>query len=54
MDYNYYVKVIQFALIPAADTLLGDEWIFWQDNAAVRSSHITREFFEANDIEVLD
>lgn len=54
MDSNYYVEVLQSVLIPSADALLGDEWVFQQDNAAVHSSHVTREFLEANDVEVLD
>lgn len=54
MDSKYYVEVLQFIHIPSADALLGEEWVFQQDSAAVNSSHLTWEFLEANDVDVLD
>lgn len=54
MGFKNYVEVLQSALIPAADALLGDEQKFQQDIAALHSSHITRKFFESNETEVWD
>lgn len=48
------MEVRQSALIFAADALLEDEWMFQQGVAAAPSVHITWEFFEASDMEVLD
>lgn len=54
MDSQYYTNVLCESLIPTADALLGEDWVFQRDNAAVPSSTHTKTFLEANDVHVLD
>lgn len=54
LDSEYYCTILSESLIPMATNIFGDNWTFMQDNASVHVSHYTKNWLEANDIDVLD
>uniref|UniRef100_A0A3Q2D5G0 Tc1-like transposase DDE domain-containing protein n=1 Tax=Cyprinodon variegatus TaxID=28743 RepID=A0A3Q2D5G0_CYPVA len=50
-----YVEILQrVSLMTEGPRLCGNDWIFQQDNAAVHNARLTKEFFQENNITLLD
>uniref|UniRef100_A0A3Q0QWA4 Tc1-like transposase DDE domain-containing protein n=1 Tax=Amphilophus citrinellus TaxID=61819 RepID=A0A3Q0QWA4_AMPCI len=50
-----YVEMLQRAsLMTEGPRLCGNDWVFQQDNAAVHSARLTKDFFQENNITLLD
>uniref|UniRef100_A0A3Q2TY87 Tc1-like transposase DDE domain-containing protein n=1 Tax=Fundulus heteroclitus TaxID=8078 RepID=A0A3Q2TY87_FUNHE len=50
-----YVEMLQRAsLMTEGPRLCGNDWVFQQDNAAVHNARLTKEFFQENNITLLD
>lgn len=50
-----YVEMLQRAsLMTEGPRLCGDDWVFQQDNAAIHNARLTKEFFQENNITLLD
>uniref|UniRef100_A0A3B5QH62 Tc1-like transposase DDE domain-containing protein n=1 Tax=Xiphophorus maculatus TaxID=8083 RepID=A0A3B5QH62_XIPMA len=50
-----YVEMLQRAsLMTEGLRLCGNDWVFQQDNAAVHNARLTKEFFQENNITLLD
>uniref|UniRef100_A0A096M5I5 Tc1-like transposase DDE domain-containing protein n=1 Tax=Poecilia formosa TaxID=48698 RepID=A0A096M5I5_POEFO len=50
-----YVEMLQRAsLMTEGPRLCDNDWVFQQDNAAVHNAHLTKEFFQENNITLLD
>uniref|UniRef100_A0A3Q3BA23 Tc1-like transposase DDE domain-containing protein n=1 Tax=Kryptolebias marmoratus TaxID=37003 RepID=A0A3Q3BA23_KRYMA len=50
-----YVEMLQRAsLLTEGPRLCGNDWVFQQDNAAVHNAHLTKDFFQENNITLLD
>uniref|UniRef100_A0A3P9N8F0 Tc1-like transposase DDE domain-containing protein n=1 Tax=Poecilia reticulata TaxID=8081 RepID=A0A3P9N8F0_POERE len=50
-----YVEMLQRpSLMTEGPRLCGNDWVFQQDNAAVHNAHLTKEFFQENNITLLD
>uniref|UniRef100_A0A3Q4I5Z6 Tc1-like transposase DDE domain-containing protein n=1 Tax=Neolamprologus brichardi TaxID=32507 RepID=A0A3Q4I5Z6_NEOBR len=50
-----YVQMLQRAfLMTEGPRLCGNDWVFQQDNATVHNARRTREFFQENNITLLD
>uniref|UniRef100_A0AAZ1X8D9 Tc1-like transposase DDE domain-containing protein n=1 Tax=Oreochromis aureus TaxID=47969 RepID=A0AAZ1X8D9_OREAU len=50
-----YVQMLQRAsLMTKGPRLCGDEWVFQRDNATVHNACRTRDFFQENNITLLD
>lgn len=45
--------MLEISLVEHAESLLGESFIFQQDNAAIHNSRVTREWLAAKNIEVL-
>uniref|UniRef100_A0A3P9QED2 Tc1-like transposase DDE domain-containing protein n=1 Tax=Poecilia reticulata TaxID=8081 RepID=A0A3P9QED2_POERE len=49
------VEMLQWAsLMTEGPRLCGNDWVFQQDNAAVHNARLTKEFFQENNISLLD
>lgn len=53
MNSEYYTQVLENVLLPIADTVVGEDWILQQDNAAVHTSRHTTDFLDTYDIDTL-
>ena len=54
MNSKKYAEVIQESLLPQAVEWYGElEWVFQQDNAPCHCSKTTKQFFDRQDIEVM-
>jgi transposase len=53
VDSVYYKKIIE-EMIPEANKMFPDGWIFQQDNASCHKSKAVLEFFEKNNIKLLN
>ncbi|KAL6479984.1 hypothetical protein MHYP_G00110170 [Metynnis hypsauchen] len=50
-----YVEMLQWAsLMTEGPRLCGYDWVFQQDNAAVHNARLTKDFFQENNITLLD
>uniref|UniRef100_A0A8C4EK91 Tc1-like transposase DDE domain-containing protein n=1 Tax=Dicentrarchus labrax TaxID=13489 RepID=A0A8C4EK91_DICLA len=50
-----YVEMLQWAsLLTEGPRLCGDDWVFQQDNAAVHNARLTKDFFQENNVTLLD
>uniref|UniRef100_A0A3Q2DBB7 Tc1-like transposase DDE domain-containing protein n=1 Tax=Cyprinodon variegatus TaxID=28743 RepID=A0A3Q2DBB7_CYPVA len=50
-----YVEMLQWAsLMTEGPCLCSNDWVFQQDNAAVHNVRLTKEFFQENNITLLD
>ncbi len=50
-----YVDMLQRAsLLTEGPRLCGNDWVFQQDNAAVHNTRLTKDFFQENDVALLD
>lgn len=50
-----YVEMLQRAsLLTEGPRLCGDDWVFQQGNAAVHNTHLMKDFFQENNIALLD
>uniref|UniRef100_A0A3B3XR65 Tc1-like transposase DDE domain-containing protein n=1 Tax=Poecilia mexicana TaxID=48701 RepID=A0A3B3XR65_9TELE len=50
-----YVEMLQWgSLMTEGPCLCGNDWVFQQDNAAVHNARLTNEFFQENNITLLD
>uniref|UniRef100_A0A671Y845 Tc1-like transposase DDE domain-containing protein n=1 Tax=Sparus aurata TaxID=8175 RepID=A0A671Y845_SPAAU len=50
-----YVEMLQRAsLMTEGPRLCGNDWVFQQDNAAVHNAHLTKDFFQRNNVTLLD
>lgn len=54
MNSQGYQSVLEQFLLPVADEISGDGWVFQQDNAAVHTSRSTAQWFEDKHIQVLE
>lgn len=52
MDLDNHFNVLQNRLLLNAERTVGLIWMFWHDNEAVHTSHITKSLLEANDVHV--
>lgn len=53
MCLAYYSQILGAALVPIAKSVIGEDWILQQDNAAVRAMRHTNEFLEFYDVDTL-
>ena len=53
MNSDDYQKTLSESLLPNAEALAGDKWIFQQDNASIHMSNATKSFFRCNNIDLL-
>ncbi|CDF39120.1 unnamed protein product [Chondrus crispus] len=49
-----YIGTLESFLLPFADQELGPSWVFQQDGALIHCAHIVREWFNEEDMVVLD
>jgi hypothetical protein len=49
-----YIRVLTDHLLPIGEAIGGQNWIFQQDNAPIHTSGMTRNWFQANNVRVLD
>ncbi len=50
-----YVDMLQRAsLLTEGPRLCSNDWVFQWDNAAVHNAHLTKDFFQENNIALLD
>ena len=50
-----YVDMLQRAsLLTEGPRLCGNDWIFQQDNAAIHTARLTKDFFQENSVALLD
>lgn len=54
MNAQSYVNLLDDVLIDFADELHEDKWTFQQDNAPIHAAKLTKEFFKARNIPVLE
>ncbi|KAI8114751.1 Poly [ADP-ribose] polymerase [Lucilia cuprina] len=54
MTSENYIEMLEISLIEHGEDLMGNEFIFQQDNAAIHTSRCTKEWFRSKNIEVLD
>lgn len=53
MNSQGYQNVLEQFLLPVAGEICGDGWVFQQDNAAVHTSRSTVQWFQDNQVQVL-
>jgi hypothetical protein len=49
-----YVRVLENHLLPVGEQICGPNWIFQQDNASIHTSRFTKNWFEANNVRVME
>ena len=50
-----YVEMLQRAsLMTEGPRLCGNDWVFQQDNTVVHNAHLTKDFFQRNNVTLLD
>uniref|UniRef100_A0A8C1MX09 Tc1-like transposase DDE domain-containing protein n=1 Tax=Cyprinus carpio TaxID=7962 RepID=A0A8C1MX09_CYPCA len=50
-----YVDLLQRAsLLTEGPRLCGNDWVFQQDNAAIHNARLTKDFFQENNVALLD
>ena len=50
-----YVEMLQRAsLMTEGPCLCGNDWVFQQDSIAVHNAHLTKDFFQRNNVTLLD
>ena len=54
MNGELYGEILTENLFPNASELLGKSWIFQQDNDPKYTAKITKEWFDDNNIKILD
>lgn len=53
-DSKKYVETLKNYLLPYSQTVCGTGWIFQQDNAAIHTSKFTKDWFETNNLDVME
>lgn len=53
MNSAYYITLLEEVLIEYGETMPHQDWIFQQDNAAVHSSKVTKQWFQEKNIAVM-
>lgn len=54
MDGPFYVHILETQLLPAAQSMYGNDWRLQQDNDPKHTSRVAKEFVAQNRIKVLD
>lgn len=54
MELEYYIQVLGTILKPVADSLLSNEWVLKQENAAVHTSQHMLEFLDVHEMDFID
>ncbi len=49
-----YVRTLEQHLLPQGEQICGPNWIYQQDNASIHTSGFTKNWFEANNVLVLE